>query len=225
MNLQITLFGDFNLDALKYNIINQVTDYIDLLFSFGFLQLIMRPTRCTHHSATLIDHIVTNNTDGVYESVIMINKISDHFPIFYFSSSDKICSKIKLVQYRDFSIPNINKFSANLRAIGWNDLGAATDPQVAYDHFADLFFSLYDIQFPVLSKRLCKNTHSLNPWMTKGLLISRSKKIQLCKLSVKSPSPLNLANFKTYRNIYSKLIRTSKKLYYEKALTKYQSNI
>ena len=225
MNLQITLFGDFNLDALKYNIINQVTDYIDLLFSFGFLQLIMRPTRCTHHSATLIDHIVTNNTDGVYESVIMINRISDHFPIFYFSSSDKICSKIKLVQYRDFSIPNINKFSANLRAIGWNDLGAATDPQVAYDHFADLFFSLYDIQFPVLSKRLCKNTHSLNPWMTKGLLISRSKKIQLCKLSVKSPSPLNLANFKTYRNIYSKLIRTSKKLYYEKALTKYQSNI
>ena len=139
MNLQITLFGDFNLDALKYNIINQVTDYIDLLFSFGFLQLIMRPTRCTHHSATLIDHIVTNNTDGVYESVIMINRISDHFPIFYFSSSDKICSKIKLVQYRDFSIPNINKFSANLRAIGWNDLGAATDPQVAYDHFSDLF--------------------------------------------------------------------------------------
>ena len=28
INTQVILFGDFNLDALKYNIINQVTEYI-----------------------------------------------------------------------------------------------------------------------------------------------------------------------------------------------------
>ena len=47
--------------SLKYNIITQVTEYIDLLFSYGFLQLIMKPTRCTSHSATLIDHVVSNS--------------------------------------------------------------------------------------------------------------------------------------------------------------------
>ena len=42
-NTQVIIVGDFNLDALKY-LVNQVTEYIDLLFSFGFLQLIMKPT-------------------------------------------------------------------------------------------------------------------------------------------------------------------------------------
>ena len=54
LNQQIFLFGDFNLDALKYNIIGNVTEYIDMLFSYGFLQIVMKPTRCTQHSASLI---------------------------------------------------------------------------------------------------------------------------------------------------------------------------
>ncbi len=34
---RIYLFGDFNIDLLKYSSSNQVAEYIDLLFSFGFL--------------------------------------------------------------------------------------------------------------------------------------------------------------------------------------------
>ena len=41
LNQQIFLFGDFNLDALKYNIIGNVTENIDMLFSYGFLQIVM----------------------------------------------------------------------------------------------------------------------------------------------------------------------------------------
>ena len=55
-NSQVFLFGDFNLDALNYNIIGQVTEYIDLLFSHGLLQINLKPTRCTMHSATLIEY-------------------------------------------------------------------------------------------------------------------------------------------------------------------------
>jgi len=61
--------------------------------------------------------------------------------------------------------------------------------------------------------------------MTKGLLISRKRKIVLCNLSLKDPCPLNILNFKNYRNLYSKIIKTSKKLHFEKALTKNQSNL
>ena len=86
-NTQVIMFGDFNLDAIKYNIINQVTEYIDLLFSYGFIQLIMKPTRCTPSSASLIDHIVTNLKSDSYESVILTSKISDHFPIIHFSNA------------------------------------------------------------------------------------------------------------------------------------------
>jgi exonuclease III len=36
LNIPIYLFGDFNLDALKYNIINKVTEYIKVSFFFWF---------------------------------------------------------------------------------------------------------------------------------------------------------------------------------------------
>ncbi len=36
----VYLFGDLNLDVLRYNTIYQVTDYVDLLFSHGFLQIV-----------------------------------------------------------------------------------------------------------------------------------------------------------------------------------------
>ena len=47
------IFGDINIDVLKYDSIPSVQDYVDLLFSFGLLQVITRPTRCTQNSATL----------------------------------------------------------------------------------------------------------------------------------------------------------------------------
>ncbi len=57
---RIFLYGDFNIDVLKYNSSTQVAEYIDLLFSFGFLQIVTKPTRVSDTSATLINHVLTN---------------------------------------------------------------------------------------------------------------------------------------------------------------------
>ena len=223
-NTQVILFGDFNLDVLKYNIIHQVTEYIDLLFSFGFLQLVMKPTRCTAQSATLIDHVVTNSKSDIFETAILTSKISDHFPIVFFSS---VCTSIpnnKLIKYRDFSDSNVQKFSAAIRAINWDYLNVFSSTQDSYDHFSETFFSIYNLYFPERSKYLNKNFHSIFPWMTKGLLVSRSKKILLCKLNLKKPSETTLSDYKTYRNMYAKILKASKKLYYDNQLVKYQSD-
>ena len=61
--------------------------------------------------------------------------------------------------------------------------------------------------------------------MSKGILISRLRKIALCKASVKNPSPQIINEFKTYRNLYNKVIKTSKKLYFQSELIKNQSNL
>ncbi len=77
------MFSDFNLDALHYNTNNNVTDYINLLFSYGLLQIITKPTRVTLNSATLIDHLITNSNSNSFETVILTSKLSDHFPIVF----------------------------------------------------------------------------------------------------------------------------------------------
>ena len=223
-NTQVIIVGDFNLDALKYNLVNQVTEYIDLLFSYGFLQLIMKPTRCTPHSASLIDHVLTNTKSDVFETAILTSDISDHFPFIFFS---KICShpqNNKLIKFRDFSDLNVKKFTSALRSINWDFLNSFDGTQDAYDHFSETFFTLYNLYFPECSKYLNKNLHSIFPWMTKGLLVSRSRKILLHKISLKNPSPNSVLIYKNFRNFYAKVLKASKKLYFQNQLLKHQSD-
>ncbi len=85
-------------------------------------------------------------------------------------------------------------------------LSTYEDTQDMYDYFSETFLALFILYFPLLSKKLNKNTHPLNPWMTKGLLISRKQKKILCTQYNKSPSALNKNRFKLYRNLYAKLI-------------------
>ena len=47
----------------------------------------------------------------------------------------------------------------------------------------------------------------------------------MCKESVKNPCPQLINEFKTFRNLYNKIIKTAKKLYFESELIKHQSNL
>ena len=85
-------------------------------------------------------------------------------------------------------------------------------------------FSHFTIYTSLYYKKINKNVHGFHPWMTKGLLISRCKKISLCKSSIKHPSANIISIYKNYRNLYAKIIRASKKLFYEQQLAKYQSD-
>jgi hypothetical protein len=73
------IMGDFNIDLLKYNTHNKTNDYIDNVFAKGFLPLILKPTRITQSTATLIDHIYSNDIKSNSTSGIIINDLVDHF--------------------------------------------------------------------------------------------------------------------------------------------------
>ena len=83
------IIGDMNIDFLKFEIHLKPTDYLDTLFQNDFLPTIIKPTRITSSSATLVDHIYMNNitTDG--KSGIIITDLADHFGTFYISQAQK----------------------------------------------------------------------------------------------------------------------------------------
>ena len=72
-NSNFYILGDTNLDVLKYGKCDFVTEFIDKLFSFGLLQIITKPTRCTPHSASIIDHIITNSNANEFSTTILIS--------------------------------------------------------------------------------------------------------------------------------------------------------
>jgi hypothetical protein len=55
------LTGNMNVDMLKFGCHGRSNDYIDNLFSLGFVPTIIKPTRAGRSLATLNNHIYTSN--------------------------------------------------------------------------------------------------------------------------------------------------------------------
>jgi hypothetical protein len=219
------IVGDFNLDLLKHSSNQRISEYNDLLFSYGSLQIITKPTRCTDNSASLIDHIITNVVSPSYKSAIITSKISDHFPIIHFLNSKKPTIVPKINSSRNFSKQNIDNFKETITNINWNFVGEQDGPQNAYNAFSDTFLNLYELSFPVIHTRFNKNFHSIEPWMSKGLLTSRKRKLELASISARIPTDFNKNAYRTFRNLFNKTLRAAKKLHYEKQLQKNFRNL
>jgi len=224
-NSTFYLVGDINLDLLKINENSRISDYVDLLFSFGLIQIVTKPTRCTHNSATIIDHVITNSSSSTFETPILVTKISDHFPLIHFVRINKPQPPPKFISKRDFSQANLDKFNNVLSTINWNFLSEENDAQSAYNSFSALFNNLYELYFPVKKIKFNRNLHSLEPWMSTGLLISRTQKFKLASSASRDPTDAATTLFKNYRNLYNTLIKAAKKLYYEKQLQKNYNNL
>ena len=119
----VYIMGYFNVNILKHSDINTQL-LVNLFHRYGFLCTINKPTRVTNHSATLIDHIWTNNFDNYVCSGIIYNSISDHFPIISSFSSSKSESTSKPITFatRKFTNENIGGFKSELSDFYWNVL-------------------------------------------------------------------------------------------------------
>ena len=60
--------------------------------------------------------------------------------------------------------------------------------------------------------------------MTPGLKISQIQKEKLFAKKLRNPSASNIGNFKTYNQIYNKLRRIAKKIYYDQQFKKFAKN-
>ena len=72
------------MDILRYDTHSESKNFVDTMFSMGFVPRINNPTRTTTDNAKCIDNIWSNNvknTDQTFSGII-IEDISDHLPIF-----------------------------------------------------------------------------------------------------------------------------------------------
>ena len=85
LNLNHSMYyicGDINIDLHKENSNTSIQHYINSLHTLGCTQLFKYATRITGSSATLLDHIYTNNSSQqVYSHILLSNIPSDHLPL------------------------------------------------------------------------------------------------------------------------------------------------
>ena len=134
-NLGLELLGDFNIDLFK-----QPPAWNNTTALFGFEQLVGEATRVTKSSATLIDHIYTNNKQQVSTVKVVESGISDYSAIFCHWS-------IKLpkhnprghttITFRSFKNFNETKFLFDLSLLPFANVCDHSDPDEALSAWYD----------------------------------------------------------------------------------------
>lgn len=222
----VIILGDFNFNLLNYNRHSPTTDFANINFANGCIPLITKPTR-VDTSATCIDNIITNEVSSHSVSGIIVEDVSDHFPIFYCfpsKSSSKYRDKnVTLQQFNDYSQKNVKKLSKNLSKRDWSDLISEQNPSLAADLLNSIISDEINSTCPPISiKRKIRNIPN-QPWFTLGLKISSKKKNIFYKKALKSPNRMDF--YRKYRNIYNRLIKLAKENYYSKILKDAQKDI
>ena len=220
----IQILSDFNVNMLNFETHGLTNDYINHLISKSFLPLITLPTRIKHQSATLIDHIWTNKVCTFYNSGILINSLSDHFPVFYIEEGKQQKVEISEKIVRKINNKTIPAFCNLLKSASWQSITTVTNPKIAFDNFFDIINSARDIAFPILKIKPKPIKFKHSPWMTDGLKISQQTKEKLFSKKMICPSQLNIDKLKNYNTLYNKLRRVAKKLYYNNQFKKFAKN-
>ena len=90
------LMGDFNIDLLKSESCDYTIRFLEQLFTSSYVPLVLRLTKITQHTATLIDNIFTNDIETIETSSngLIYSDISDHLPIFHIRNSKTYHEKI-----------------------------------------------------------------------------------------------------------------------------------
>ena len=177
------------------------SSFIDLVYSYGYIPLITRPTRLTEKTATLIDNILTNdlqlpgqnNLNG-----ILLTDVSDHLPIFHLHNTPaahKIATDKKV---RIFNEKNRHIFIRSISEVNWHAVFSSPDVQSAYTIFFEKLCTIFNESFP--KKTLRTKYNNRKPWLTKILQEAIKKKNMLYFRKLKCPSDHNIMFYRAYRN-------------------------
>ena len=219
------IMGDLNFDLLKFEQHEKTKVLLENSFANGFLELISIPTRISHTSCTLIDHLYTNDIKTRFESSVIVSDISDHFPICHIIHNKEKESNPHFVRTQNFNTEKIAAFKEQLSRVEWNNVLNQDDTQSAYDNFYGIFNRLYTHHFPIKNIRFDKNIHNIEPFMSRSILKSRKTKFELAEIKLRLPTESNISKYNLYRKCYDKVIRAAKKLYFKQSLEQNKNNL
>ena len=216
---KVILMSDINIDlkcdsSLKF-------EYLHMIESNAFSSLITQPTRVTAGSQTIIDHLLTNDTESVITPGVFLYKLADHYAIYCSISSYNLKhTKNRESTYTFRSIHSVdgNKFR--------NDLESSLMPMM-YDimhlplshssldqHFNHLVSAMSEViekHAPLQTASRKQKRMQNKPWLTKGLLVSIKNKLILYKKFFLSNNEFGKWYYKKYANELTRVKNLSKK--------------
>ena len=182
---------------------------MDMLVNLGYLPLITKYNRITHHTATLTDHIYTNSPKKVIKLRICLAHISDHLPIF-FSLANTMPTSNKPKYFRDLLNFSKDHFLEEISHIDFTGL-ITEDVNKSMNNIVEKLWLISNKHAP-LRKALKQKKRQLDkPWISKAIL--KSIKKRLFKSHYLSNDPCKIKEYKVYKNKLYRVIKAAKKNY------------
>ena len=171
------MMGDFNFNLLNSENHNPTNNFLNTNLENFLKPLIIKPTRITNHSATLIDNIFTNYMQDNFLSGNIICSISDHLPQFCVLGLEKNLTFDKPIRIKDYSKFDANNFLLEYANISWETEFENQDTNQKMEKFIN---KLIDRNTPF--KKITKRQNdTIKPWITSGILKSIQTKQKLYK--------------------------------------------
>ena len=176
-----------NIDLLKSHIHSQTQTFLENTLNANLIPTIMRPTRITKSSSTLIDNIyISNQLNYKFDSCILLSDISDHMPTFTIIWQNK-SKKIGPVEFKTCNLKEnkTKQLVAEQEKINWSDRIQFNVPQSGrdqYNKFNAIIVNSTDIVAPEHTVHISAKNRFAEPWVTQGLIKTSKEKLGLYKL-------------------------------------------
>lgn len=210
------LGGDFNIDLIKYGLIEHCSEFFNTILSNGFFPCISLPTRISSTSSTLIDNFLCNDLSLISPCTVLIDDISDHFPILIpinahtsLDNEKQQRPASKCFDYRK-STELIQSLSSKLHSFR-----SITDAEEAGSILCSVLKTEI-LRFSVANPQ--RNNTPIKPYISYSILQSINKKNELYKKFLRNRSQEDERIYKRYRNCLISVIRTAKINYYKRKL-------
>jgi hypothetical protein len=122
---------------------------------------------------------------------------------------------------REINEETITKFQISLQNENWEDVYDYGNVNSKFNIFLNIFLLNFENSFRLVHKK----EDIINKWKTNGIRISCKRKRTLYSLVKKSSDERLKLYYKRYCNIFVKVIKEAKKLYYHKLISKSENKI
>ena len=131
--------------------------------------------RITVPSATLLEHIYTNNASQQVSSHILLSDISDHLPAILMLRNfqpTKLSFRTRKRSMTKFVLEDFLTEMNECLSVYFEGTKAQPPVNASFKHFISVFKSVMDTNAPL--KQMTRNEQKLanKPWITKGILVS-----------------------------------------------------
>ena len=141
------------MNLFRHNVHHQPKDFLDIMYSNGFRPVINRPTRVTAETATIIDHIYTNDLNATRMTAqgIRVTDITDHYPVFHFSQpfgNSQSNEDDGFFYTRRINQSNMKLFKYLVSQSKWSEILNKPKCNDAFDAFYNIIKYCYHQAFP-----------------------------------------------------------------------------